>query len=112
MITTRTLKNKYKKGGGVKSGRPCKKENYQAKQKRLRLEEAAAREAQTSKLRSSANDTTDVPPVVHSPPIVRKSSLSVCKSSSSARKVPPSTRATRSSSRAAKEAEKAARGPV
>ena len=46
MLSTQTLRNKYKKGGGVKSGRPRKKENYQAKQKRLRLEEAAAREAQ------------------------------------------------------------------
>ena len=102
-LATQTLK---KIGGtGGKRGRPAKKEHPKAKEKRLRLEAAANRSEQTSKLRSSsANDVTcdvDVDDVEPAPASARKSSASARKASrtgASARK-PSARAATRTTSR-------------
>ena len=59
VLSTETLSRKYKNEGtgGKKRQTLAKKEHPKAKEKRLRLEAAENRSAQTSKLRSSsAND--------------------------------------------------------
>ena len=98
VLTTDTIKRRYKNGGtGGKKGRPHKKEHWRAREKRLKMEAAAAREAQTSKLRSSANvvthdimDVDNQSAVPDKPPRARNTS---------ARKAPPIAITTRARSR-------------
>ena len=55
------IRAKFKKGGtGDKKGRPFKKEHWRVREKRLIVEAAAARLAQSSKLRGSASNEMDV----------------------------------------------------
>ena len=55
------IRAKFKKGGtGGKKGRPFKKEHWRVREKRLKVETAAARLAQSSKLRGLASTDMDV----------------------------------------------------
>jgi len=99
VLTTDTIKRRYKNGGtGGKKGRPHKKEHWRAREKRLKMEAAAAREAQTSNLRSSANvvtrdimDVDNQSAVPDKPPRARKATTR-------ARKAPPIAITTRARS--------------